>query len=121
VSERTNRALAIARREARAQVSSGHLLLGALHPDGGGIKVDLDLDELREHVAQLTAGPSDPHARLSDRVKRVLTEHRSLRAVVTALLDDPGSTASRALARAGVDPVLLRGKTDKVSRELRYR
>ncbi len=125
--------LAIARREARAQVSSGHLLLGALHPDGADvlrrINLDLDLDELRAHVAKLTAGPSDPHARLSDRVKRVLTEHQSVRDLVTALLDDPASTAARALVRAGQDLAELRARvqamsstrrSSKVSRQLNY-
>jgi hypothetical protein len=122
VSEPTSRALAIARREARAQVSSGHLLLGALHPDGGRIDLGVDLDELREHVRVLTAGPSDPHARLSPRVKRVLTGHRLLRDVLAALIDDTESTAARALTRAGLDPAVIRGRLrGKVSRQLNYR
>ncbi|MEV6604359.1 Clp protease N-terminal domain-containing protein [Kutzneria sp. NPDC051319] len=123
--------LAVARREARAQVSSGHLLLGALHPEGGRVELDVDLDEMRDHVRVLTAGPSDPHTRLSERVKRVLIEHRTTRDVLLALLDDPGSTAARALVRAGQDLADLRArvaampggkrKTTKVARELKYR
>ncbi|QUQ69467.1 Clp amino terminal domain, pathogenicity island component [Kutzneria sp. CA-103260] len=125
--------LAIARREARAQVSSGHLLLGALHPDGDDvlrrIDLDVDLDEIREHVRVLTDGPSDPHARLSARVKRVLTEHGSTRDVLVALLDDPESTAARALVRAGLDLTDLcervsalsgKRKATKVARQLKY-
>ncbi|MFI9383985.1 Clp protease N-terminal domain-containing protein [Kutzneria sp. NPDC052558] len=108
MSEQTSRLLAVARQEARAQVSSGHLLLGALRPDGDDVlrrvNLDVDLDEIRDHVRVLTAGASDPHARLSTRVKRVLTEHRSTRDVVVALLDDAESTAARALVRAGLDP-----------------
>jgi hypothetical protein len=107
MSEQTSRLLAVARREARAQVSSGHLLLGALHPDGDDVlrRVDLgvDLDEIGDHVRVFTAGPSDSHARLSVRVKRVLTEHRSTKDVLVALLDDPESTAAKALVRAGLD------------------
>ena len=125
--------LAVARREARAQVSSGHLLLGALHPDGGDvlrrINLDVGLDEIRDHVRALTNGPSDPHARLSARVKRVLTEHRSTRDVLIALFDDAESTAARALVHAGLDLAELRGrvwamsgrgKATKVSRQLKY-
>lgn len=133
MSEQTSRVLAVARREARAQVSSGHLLLGALHPDGGDmlrrIGLAADLDDIRAHVRVLTAGPSDPHARLSERVKHVLTAHRSTRDVLIALLDDPGSTAARALVRAGHDLSELRGRVramsntrraGKVSRQLKY-
>jgi len=119
MSEQTSRLLAIARREARAQVSSGHLLLGALHPDGDDvlrrINLDADLDEIRDHVRALTDGPSDPHARLSARVKRVLTEHRSTRDVLVALFDDPESTAVRALVRAGLNPAELRAKVQAMS------
>jgi hypothetical protein len=134
MSEQTSRVLAIARQEARAQVSSGHLLLGALHPEGGDvlrrIELDVNLDELRDHVRVLTAGPSDPHARLSDRVKRVLTEYRSTRDVLIALLDDPDSTAARALVRAGQDLADVRrrvevmrggtGRASKAARQLNY-
>src|SRR5882757_225796 len=119
MSEQTSRLLAIARREARAQVSSGHLLLGALHPDGDDvlrrINLDADLDEIRDHVRPLTEGPSDPHARLSARVKRVLTEHRSTRDVLVALFDDPESTAVSALVRAGLNPAELRAKVQAMS------
>ncbi|MFC0546995.1 Clp protease N-terminal domain-containing protein [Kutzneria chonburiensis] len=108
----SERVLAVARQEAHAQVSSGHLLLGLLHPDGGNllrrIGLTVGLDGLREHVRVLTAGPSDPHSRLSDRVKRVLTDHLSPRDMLTALLDDPESTAARALVRAGQDLAGLR-------------
>ena len=134
MSEQTSRLLEVARREARAQVSSGHLLLGALHPDGGDvlrrIDLDVDLDEIRDHVRVLTDGPSDPHARLSSRVKRVLTEHQSTRDVLVALFDEPASTAARALVRAGQDLAELRArvqamsakrKATKVARELKYR
>jgi hypothetical protein len=118
-------ALAVARREARAQVSSGHLLLGALHPDGGDLirrrNLKVDLDAIRERVGRLTAGPADPHARLSDRVKQALTEHRNVEDAVAALLADPESTASRALAQAGVDlSAFQRPKRTKVARQLKY-
>ena len=133
MSRPADRALAIARREARAQVSSGHLLLGILHPDGDDVLrragLGVDLDEIRDHVRVLTAGPSDPHSRLSDRVKRVLTEHVSTRDALLALLDDPESTAARALVRAGLDLADVRArvramsstrKATKVARQLKY-
>lgn len=114
MSEQTSRLLAVARREARAQVSSGHLLLAALHPDGDDvlrrINLEVDLDEIRDHVRVLTTGPSDPHARLSARVKRLLTEHWSSRNVLVALLDDPESTAAKALVRAGLDLADVRAR-----------
>ena len=129
----SERVLAVARQEAHAQVSSGHLLLGVLHPDGGNllrrIGLTVGLDALREHVRVLTAGPSDPHSRLSARVKRVLTDHLSPRDILTALLDDPESTAARALVRAGQDLAGLRrrvrempngGRASKVARQLNY-
>ena len=133
MSEQTGRLLAAARRQTRAQVSSGHLLLGALDPDGENvlrrINLDVDLDEIREHVRVLTSGPSDPHARLSDRVKRVLTEQQSTRDVLVALFDDPESTAARALVRMGLDLADLRAcvqamqngrRMTKVARQLNY-
>jgi len=129
----SERVLAIARQEARAQVSSGHLLLGLLHPDGGNllrrIGLTVGLDALRDHVRVLTAGPTDPHSRLSARVKRVLTDCLSPRDILAALLDDPESTAARALVRAGQDLAELRrrvqempngGRASKVSRQLNY-
>jgi ATP-dependent Clp protease ATP-binding subunit ClpA len=129
----SERVLAVARQEARAQVSSGHLLLGLLHPDGGNllrrIGLTVGLDELRDHVRVLTAGPSDPHSRLSDRVRRVLTAYLSPRDILTALLDEPESTAARALVRAGQDLADLRrhvqtmsntGRASKTARQSKY-
>lgn len=125
MSEQTSRLLAVARREARAQVSSGHLLLAALHPDGDDvlrrINLEVDLDEIRDHVRVLTTGPSDPHARLSARVKRLLTEHWSSRNVLVALLDDPESTAAKALVRAGLDLADVRARVQAMPSSRRTR